>query len=555
MAGKGGSATIFPQVKDALKAFISEIGPGSDIYIAPFDARVHEIKRFSIQGSNDIDDARSYVDGLVASGNNTAIYNSVNEVLSSVNSHRTVGSDRTAVYFVYTDGNDNVSTNWTLGSFLDNFNLKRGKRDWLFYSELGLPRNPAKASEFGKFDRMRYVQENKGDVHPIVQYQTLLPILNFGNLKQHPFADRVERFEARGTVKKPVTVTAESKFPQLLSQGVLAQLSPRSFGVSDSVTLHLSLTNASALKDGDYHGSVRLVPNDPLVLVVPSDIDVSFSYGAEQAVVIGPGEARTFPLDFGKVQLGHRGSTTLAKTFALEFSSTAAAAKKNLKYFLSENPNNPAALGDRLRIVSPAEGNSQASIPAGANKATLEIRADSTLRPGDYSGSIRFEESGLAVRGKGLTAQPNGSQSLDWKLKVAKAPIPVWVWIAILAVLLAIAALVARQLMKPAVFSDLKLEVQDPARQTIDLSGRQSARFGAGEEFLPTSPATFDIKARKFGKNESALLELEKGSITLKKQGSRDTTQILGNEPVFDGDILQFGDHRIRVASFSLVRE
>jgi hypothetical protein len=557
MVGKGG-ANIFPQVKEAIKSFISEIGPGSDIYIAPFEARVRAIKRFSIQSASDINDARSYVDGLIADGSSTAIYNSVNEVLSTVNSSRAPpGNDRTAVFFVYTDGNDNVSRDWTLGSFLENFNLKRGKRDWLFYTELGLPRNPAKASTFSKFERMRYVQENKGDVHPIVQVETLLPILNFGNLKQHPSVERVERFAARGAdaVKKPISITAEPDFPQLRSQGVLAQLSPRSFPPSDSVRLHLSLTNAEALSDGEYHGSVRLVPNDPLVLVVPSEIDVSFSYGAEREVVIDPGQAKSFPLDFGKVQLAHRGPTPFARTFALQFSSTATTAKKGLKHTIVEKADNPAQLRDRIRIKLAGIDSTQEIIPAGTREATLEILADSTLPPGDYSGSIRFEESGLAVRGEGLTTEAGGAQALGWRLKIAKPPIPLWIWLTILVVLLAIAALVARHLMKPAIFTDLKLEVQEPARQSLDLSGRQSARFGVGEEFLPTSPATFAIKARKSGKTESALLELEKGSMTLKKQGSRDATQILGDEEIFDGDVLLFGDHRVRVASFSLVRE
>jgi hypothetical protein len=558
MVGKGGSANIFPQVKEAIKAFLSEIGPGSDVYIAPFEARVRAIKRFSIQDASDANDARSYVDGLIADGSSTAIYNSVNEVLSTVNSSRApLGNDRTAVFFVYTDGNDNVSRDWTLGSFLENFNLKRGKRDWLFYTELGLPRNPAKASAFSKFERMRYNQENKGDVHPIVQVETLLPILNFGNLKQNPSAERVERFTAMGagSVKKPILITAKPDFPQLSSQGVRAQLSPQSFPPSDSVRLHLSLTNAEALSDGEYDGSVRLVPNDPLVLVVPSEIDVSFSYGAEQEVVIEPGQAKSFPLDFGKVQLAHRGPTLLAKTFALQFSSTATTAKKGLKYAIVEQADNPMRLGDRTRIKVAGIESSQGIIPASTREATFEILADSALPPGDYAGSIRFEDSGLAVRGKGLTTETGGAQTLGWKLKVAKTPIPLWVWLAILAVLVVIAALVARHLMKPAVFSDLKLDVQEPAKQTLDLSGRQSARFGIGEEFLPTSPATFAIKPKKSGKTESALLELEKGTVAVKKQGSRDTTQILGDEAIFDGDVLLFGDHRVRVTSFSLVRE
>lgn len=557
MVGKGEGTNIFPQVKQAINSFLGQIGPGSDVYIAPFEGHVRAIKRFQIQGSADITGARDYVNALVADGNSTAIYNSVNSVLGTVNGNRNAaGNDRTAVFFVYTDGNDNVSRDWTLQSFLENFRLKRGKRDWLFYTELGLPRNPGKEQTFSQFDRTRYIQESKGNVHPIVQIETLLPVLSFGNLKTHPKASRVERFASRGTrvTKTPISIRAEPVFPELRSQGVLAQLAPESFQPADSVTLHLSLTNAEALADGDYHGVVRLIPSDPLVLIVPSDIEVSFAYGADKEVSIAPGQAKSFPLDFGKIQVHGRALGPLAKTFSLRFSPTALGARKELRYTIEEDASNPAKLGNRLRLNSGANP-LNGRIPAGASEATLQLVTDSALPPGDYKGKLRFEGEGLTVKGEGLVMDKDSAQTVEWRFGVARKPIPAWIWIALLAVILVAGALAARHFMKPPVFTDLKLDVLEPTRQTIDLAGRNVARFGAGQEFLQPSPATFSLKAKKVGRNEVALLELENGSMTLKKRGGKEASQILGDEEVYDGDVLQFGDFKLRVSSFSLVRE
>ena len=159
------------------------------------------------------------------------------------------------------------------------------------------------------------------------------------------------------------------------------------------------------------------------------------------------------------------------------------------------------------------------------------------------------------VKGAGLAADQSGAQLLEWRMTVRPRPWPLWVWLVIAAVLLAIAAFAARHFLKPPVFTDLKLEVLEPNRQTIDLAGRQSVKLGAGGEFVPDSTTAFSITAKKASGAERARLDLQNGQMTLKKQGVKQPEQVLGDEEIFDGDILQFEEHRIRVASFSLVRE
>ena len=514
--------------------------------------------RFPINGPADVSIAQGYVNGLVANGSSTAIYNSVNSVVSKINDLRAKsGQDRTAVFFLYTDGNDNVSKGWNLGSFLQNFSLKRGKRDWLFYTELGLAADPAKASAFGQFDRMRYVQASKGNVHPIMEIETLLPVLNFGNLKKRPSSTRVEKFAMHGlsNLSAPVSITGELSFPALKTQGVFAQLKPDSFLPSDGVKLELSLVNSQALADSDYHGVLRLTPSDPLVLVVPSEVDIAFTYGEDQEVSIEPGPGTTLPLDFGKLKLVHEPLTTFSKSIATRFSPTAISAAKPLRFSFEDSAANPKPLGSHLALI--AEDGSQLAglIPPQTRQVTLRLTADSTLRPGTYTGRIRLEGDGLLIKGSALTAAGDNAATLPWRLEVKRAPIPVWVWLLFALLLILGGWLLARHLMKPATFSDLKLEITEPERQQIDLSGKSFVRFGPGQESLPASKTAFSIKAKKAGKHETAMLTVEDGPMFIKKQGSRDEATVIGEEEVFDGDVLHFGDHRARVSSFSLVRE
>lgn len=558
MAGAGGSANIFPQVQNAISTFLGQIAPGSDVFVAPFADAVRELKRFPINTSADIASAQAYVNGLVANGNNTAIYNSVNSVLASINDlHQKSGGDRTAVYFLYTDGNDNVSKGWNLGSFLKNFSLKRGQRDWLFYSELGLPRDPAKESAFSQFERMRYVQQSKGTVHPIVQIQTLLPILNFGNLKKQPSSSRVEKFAMRGlsSLTAPISIAGEVSFPALKSQGVFAQVKPESFTPSDSVNLELSLVNSAALADSDYHGVLTLTPSDPLVLVVPSEIELSFSYGETQEVSVEPGPGTRFPLDFGKLQLLHKPTSAKSKLIVTHFSPTAVKAAKSLRFLFEDNAANPKPVSSRLSLLDTDGSALAGSIPSSSRQLTLNLSVDSTLSPGTYSGQIRFEGDGLLVKGDGLAQAGDDGATLPWRFEVKRAPVPLWLW-ALIALLLVLGAwLLARHLMKPAIFSDLKLDVTEPQRQQIDLSGKSVARFGTGHDLLPMSKTAFSINAKKDGKRQTAVLTVDNGPMLIKKQGTRDEATVIGDEEIFDGDVLHFGDHRARVSSFSLVRE
>ena len=67
--------------------------------------------------------------------------------------------------------------------------------------------------------------------------------------------------------------------------------------------------------------------------------------------------------------------------------------------------------------------------------------------------------------------------------------------------------------------------------------------------------AIFVIRAIKDGSRVFAVLDLTDGEVLLKKSGERNESTIFGQEKIFDGDTIRFGNYKARISSFSLIRE
>jgi hypothetical protein len=79
--------------------------------------------------------------------------------------------------------------------------------------------------------------------------------------------------------------------------------------------------------------------------------------------------------------------------------------------------------------------------------------------------------------------------------------------------------------------------------------------FGKNGEELQDSHATFVIRATREGRTQSAVLHLAEGQIQVKHQGVKQEIAVIGQEPLFDGDVLRFDDYKVRVSSFTLTRQ
>lgn len=553
MTGRAGGADVFPKVKSAINDFVARVDPGSTIFVCPFEGVIREIKKFTIKGPADIGAVQKYVASLVADGNNTAVYNSLSAMLDTVTVYR-VRNKKPVMFFVYTDGNDNVSRSWSLQTILDRFRLKRADQDWLFYTELGLPSDAAKAKIFGKQDRMRYLQEQRGDVHPIVQVEPLVRALDFGNIKGAPNARRVAKFRVRGGRPLPagVTLSADPVFPALRALGVIAQLSPRTFPPSDSLDVELSLLKGEAMVDGEYTGTFRLRASDPLVIVAPNTIEAVFRFEDPHAVTITPTAGTAFPIDFGPQRARRAASEVLERRLDVTFSASAGKSVSGVAFKVIPDLRNPRNAGEPIEVVADTQAAQQGTLRPDVRKVAVRLRVDMDLRPGTYSGTIRFESPDVAISGPGLTRH-EGAQDLPWTFTV-DARTPWWLLLLLAAAALGVVGFLVWRFARPAVFADLRLELLEPERRDVSLAGLRMASFGMGRSLVPAATASFTLLAARRGRSVLAILRMDAGEVHLTRAGSATETQIIGSEPVFDGDLIRFGGHKARVASVSHVR-
>lgn len=551
MAGQAGHTNIFPAVKEAVVKFSRQLQPGTSVFMLPFDERVRGVTRFEVQQAGEVPGLDEYIRGLSASGTRTAVFDSIAQAVASASAHRKDQNGKSAVvFFVYTDGDDNVSKTWTLQTILKHFDLKRGPRDWMFYSELGLPPDRKKEQVFGQFERMRYISAN--EVHPIVHVQALLPTLDFGNLRDVPKATRAEKFSWAGTVPAAFNLAVEAEFPDVKAKGALVEVAPASLIPRGSVNLDLSLLNS--LPDGSYRGRIHLKSSDPLVLVVPDTIDASFLYEPQHIVEVYPDVGTAFPLAFGRAGRAGANSPAATRVIRVRFNAPAVQRGDRLGVRIVQDSANPARLdvGKHLRVggINAEEG----WIAPTTEKISVIASLPATVKAGTYRGELLFESGSLMVKGLQQGKQP-GTYALPWEITVARAPTPVWVWWLTALAFVSVGGYTAWRRLKPLTFTDLTLEVLAPARRSIALAGRSEMRLGKGGEELREAFTTFVIRARKDGRSNSASVEVTTGRMQIKRPGTKQEMTVVGEERLFDGDVLRFDDYRVRISSFTLIRQ
>lgn len=547
MAGGAGHKNIFGDVRSAVRTFVASLDSGTNVLVLPFDAQVRERRRFTITDATSRAAFDRYLNGLQADGESTGVYRSIAAALEEVQALRASSGDRIVVFHVYTDGDDNVSREWTLERILRHFTLKRGPLDWMFYTEIGLPENAHKRAAFNQTPQTRY--QNTDDVRPITQVRTLLPTLHFGNIKESRGAARTQRYDVKNRSHLPagLTLRLSSDFPELRQSGVLAQVTASVPGPDDAVSWNLALVNAESLPDGRYAGEVIIEPSDPTVLVVPNRVRVAFTHEEPHFFTVGT----TVAVSEGVLDLGELGRTgdPHAVDLPIAFSATAIAARDEVVVELVRDPDSASALPPAALSIEPA-----GVIPVSARQLRVRLRPSADVVRGTYTGTLRFRSQAVEIRGPDLRTSEDGSRALAWSVTVPRAPIPLWVWLAAGLALAGAVGFVAYSRLKPPLLPDLTLDVTEPDRQTLVLSGLPRAVLGAGAELLPQMPVSLEFVPVRRGKEVGVLVRPLAGEWQLKQQGSRSEQIIIADQKIFDGDLIRASGCRLRVSSFALIR-
>lgn len=555
MIGAGNHENIFPGVIKTISGFVDRLEAGTTVYVIPFAEAVGEAKEFTINERADLADVVAYLHSLEATGNKTAVYDSIKAALDVVKSRRGEAhrADHAVVLHVYTDGDDNVS-GLTLTQILEDYKLNRGPYDWLFYTELGLPRSAEKQAAFSarKDENVVYVSEKAGEVRPIVQIEALLPFLNFGNVVEGEWPSRSMKFAIRTSHALPpkLTVSIEPRFDDLRAAGVLAEIEPSRFPVDSSEKLlKLTLKNLESLPRGKYNGRLRLDANDPYVIVIPSEITTTFSYEVPKLITLSPAPGERLPIEFGMA----RPKTTVARHFRLEFGEAAANADSKVTVRFHELSGNPADLGLGQTIyVEGFRGQKLVTLGKDVGEVILVAEPPEGIAPGTYSGSIELMSDTATILVEGSSDSDTSAVQIPWHLTIPEPPIPWWMWLLLVAAVITVAVLFYRVLNRPPTFTDMRLQILTPRQGVIDLANRHSIRFGPGSPDLDI-PTELTIRARKKDRRIVAMLEVEGDGVSLIRKNSR--IDVFGSEELFAGDTIEVPPYQLRVDSYALGSE
>lgn len=563
MMGKpagSGNLVIFPRVKEAISEFLDDIEPGANVFIYPFDKGIHDARRFEIKDRSDIQDVKDYIDSLPAEGSYTWIYRSLKDAIDRITSFRSEG--HVVLISLYTDGLDNDrSKKYTMADVMKYFRLRRGDHDWLYYCTLGVKLPAEQRRLLERTSRVKVVETRKGVVNPMLLIEVRIPVMNYGNLLKSGGGIRTQEFLIHSKEKLPagLKISVEPEFPALRSMGVLAEVKPSSFSPQRKVNFELSFLNIESLeREREYKGTYTFTTNNEMVLVVPQKINVKFNYRTERIVNIFLANNESFPIKFGKLNiLKEEVSVTRKKRLVLDYNTSAKEKGGTLKVYAKPSPKNPSLLTCEKNLIINNKTSEYVVVHPPTREIELKVAADKDLKPGKYQGTLNFESEDLTIRGKGLKTQKDepGIQFVPWSFVVPKKPTPPWVWGVIFLCVAGGAFAIVKYKTKPPTISDLKLDVRTPDRRELDFAGRTEIKLGKGGEDLQDAEASFVIRARKEAGKVFAVLEVSDGEVYLKKQGEREENTIFGEERIFDGDTLRFGDYKVRVSSFSLMRE
>ncbi|MBC8358626.1 MAG: VWA domain-containing protein [Candidatus Aminicenantes bacterium] len=567
MVGKppgSGNIVIFPRVIEAINEFLADIEPPANVFVYPFDEGLHDTRMFAVTTKEDIAQVQDCIKSLSVEGVNTWIYRSLANAVDRINEFKQGRPDEEhiVIMYLYTDGRDNDRQGpYTMETVIKHFQIKRGKDDWLFYSTLGVELPEGDKRVLHQNEHVKLIEEEKGKVHPILLIENKISIAHYGNLWEREEGTRTALFGLHSKEKLPegLQIRVRPEFPELSSNGLGVRVSPSEFGPQTEVEFTMNLVNFSQDREvceGSHRLNLRLETNDPLVFVMPDNIEVKFLYEPPRTVTISPSHGEKFPISFGKLNIHKEETPEKEKILVLDYNTQALEKGGNLKLHCTPSTNNPSLLSSN-NIFMNNEKNEYITVTPPLTKIPFKVVANKDLKSGKYKGTLSFESEDMIVTGKDLKSKKDESniKFFNWSFVIPKKPVPFYVWLIILAIIIIVAFLIIRQKLKPPVISDLKLDIIEPERSEIDLVGKTEVKFGKDGEYLQNAKASFTIRAIKDGSRVFAVLDLTDGEVFLKKSGERNESTIFGQEKIFDGDTIKFGNYKARVSSFSLIRE
>ncbi len=271
--GDGRGRVLLPRVKEEIVKFLDQVSAGSRVTVQPFDDGPKAPRTFEIPQQKG--EASEYLRRIEATGKRTCIYRSLKQVLRNWPGDVSTG----VLVYLFTDGNNNCPPPPTLEEVTQEYRLRRGQYDWLYYILLGLEVSPEleKALEHEEGWKVLSLPPNKVPRLPLVDAEP--KSLDLGNLYAKPSAVRELQLRAEGGSDQALRFKVRALAPELAAHGSALTVSPALLTEAGRQTLTFELLNPVTLPHRDgYQGYVCIESGDEDVVMKPISLPVRFRF-------------------------------------------------------------------------------------------------------------------------------------------------------------------------------------------------------------------------------------------------------------------------------------
>lgn len=271
--GDGKGRILLPRVKAEIAKFLDQIPPGSRVTLHSFDDGPKVSQTFDIPQQKA--EAARYLQGIEAKGKRTCIYRSLKHVLG-----QWPGDSQTGVMvFLLTDGNNNCPPPPTLEEVAQEYRLRRGPYDWLYYLLLGLEVSPELESALQHEEgwKLLAVPPDKVPRLPVVTVEPKQ--LELGNLEREQVARREIQVRVAGEEPGSLRLRVRAVSPDLGPHGSALTVTPEVVMAPGASALSFQLLNRSSLPHREaYRAHLCLESADPGTVMKPVAVPMQFRF-------------------------------------------------------------------------------------------------------------------------------------------------------------------------------------------------------------------------------------------------------------------------------------